>query len=194
MDRVEVADSVLVIDARGTGLEASLFPVVVTENGDLLYDVSRLSAEAARQRAPARFVETDMTYERLCTGVEEGRWSPEQSVPPRARLASYAEPRAEPPPEVEPAASQPSSQPATRSRRRGRRRVVVKGTAASGEHKTRIVVTNEDAEKLRRSAQGASLLREGQVVIVVDSAAAGIQGRHDSWSGEALVLARSSSP
>ena len=194
VDRGDVSDSVLVIDARGTGLEPSLFPVVVTEEEELLHDVGRLSPETARRRPPARFVETDLTFDRLRAGVDDGRRRPDRKHRSRARLASYADPQLPAPPEAQPAATQPSSQPAEHSRRRARRRVVIKAAAASGDRKARIVVTAEDAEKLRRSVEGASLLREGQVVIVVDSAAAGTQGRRDPWTGETPVLAHAPSP
>lgn len=196
MARVDVSESVLVIDARGTGLETSLFPIVVTDNGDLLYDVGRLLPETAKLQAPARYVETDMTYEQLRACVEDGDRAPDRPGPGvlRARLVSYGDPAVSPPEESGPATSQPSSQPAKKTRRRARRRVAVKAAAASGECQTRIVVTGEDAEKLRRSAEGASLLREGQVVIVVDSAAAGIQGRHRPSIDERTLLAWSPSP
>lgn len=190
-ERVDVSQSVLVIDARGTGLEPSLFPFVVTDSGGLLHDVSRLAPETAKRQPPARFVESDLTYEELRACVEDGVWLPDQAGPVRARLASYAQ--AESVAEAQPTTSQPASQPAKKSRRRVRRgRVAVKAVEASGDKKTRIVVTSEDAEKLRRSPEGASLIREGQVVIVVDSAAAGTQGRHERWPGETPVLARSS--
>ncbi|MFH0980477.1 MAG: hypothetical protein V2A79_02930 [Planctomycetota bacterium] len=188
-DRVDVSDRVLVIDARGTGTQASLFPIVVTQGGDLLYDVGRLPAESARGRPPARFVETEMTFEQLRA------WA----TLPHVRLASYTEPGAgapptTQPPATQPATTQPSSQPGEESRRRERRRVVIKAVAAGGEQPARIVVTAEDAEKLRRSAEGASLLSQGQVLIVVDSAAAGIQGRRGPGMGETPVLAHALRP
>jgi len=194
VDQVDVSDCVLVIDARGTGLDASLFPTVVTDNGDLLYDVGRLSRETAKRRAPAQYVESDMTYEQLRARVENEDQVPNRPGMKRARLASYDGPAAPAREVSKEATSQPSSQPAKESRRRARRRLVVKAAAASGDRKTRIVVTREDAEKLRRSAEGSNLLREGQVVIVVDSAAAGIQGRRHPRLEDTQVAARPASP
>jgi len=45
--------------------------------------------------------------------------------------------------------------------------------------RTKIVLTKQDAEKLRNTAKGANLLRSGRVIVVVDSVAAGIEGRLD---------------
>jgi hypothetical protein len=89
--------------------------------------------------------------------------------------------------EVGQAASRPTSRPAAR----GRRRTVVKATRSAGATKTQVVLTKEDAEKLRTSPEGASLLKNGQVIVVVDSAAAGIQGRGreaDEEAGFATVV------
>ena len=88
------------------------------------------------------------------------------------RLASYEGPDNERTATTQPA-SGPTTQPKkTEPRQRRRRRVVVKAVGVSGEQKTQVVLTREDAEKLRRSPEGASLLRAGRVVVVVDSAAA----------------------
>lgn len=232
-DRVDVADCVLVIDARGTDLQASLFPVVTTEGGDLLYDVSRLSLKTIRRQPSVRFVETDMTFEQLQACIEgDTGWHGQGPPSTTSRLArrpfeaalDHVEHRqayvtesvstcdaglawggpslcafgqVTPRPgaiEDRPSATQPSSQPVRKPRRRPRRRVVVKGATTAGEHKTRIVVTEEDAEKLCKSAEGASLMREGNVVIVVDSVAAGTQGRRRLESQKTTAVASSLTP
>ncbi|MCZ6699965.1 MAG: hypothetical protein O7D94_13610 [Planctomycetota bacterium] len=77
-----------------------------------------------------------------------------------------------------PATSQPTAKPDKKSRRRRRRRAV-KAVRASGQSKTEIVLTREDAERLRNDPRGANLLKKGQVYVVMDAAAAGIQGRLD---------------
>ncbi|MCP4590995.1 MAG: hypothetical protein GY842_09640 [bacterium] len=185
---VDVSDAVLVIDARGTGLEASLFPVVVTEGGALLYDVTRVSGEGARSRPAARFVETEESFERLHSRATP---PPSGGAAGRARLVTWREPAEGESIESASPTSQPTTQPASQTRRRPRRRVVVKGAATVGDQKTRLVLAAEDAEKLSNSPEGSSLLREGQVVIVVDSAAAGTQGRRDGTPESIPSLARS---
>jgi hypothetical protein len=184
-ERVDVSDAVLVIDARGTGLQTALFPVVVNQAGEVLQDAGRLSGESAKQRPAARYVQSELSYEQLRSGLDG---SPlDEPGAARARLAAYAEPA--PPPETQPAASQPASAPGEDSHRRAKKHVTIKAAAAAGDQPARVVVTSEDAEKLRRSAEGASLLSAGQVVIVVDSAAAGIQGRLDPASAPDSALA-----
>jgi hypothetical protein len=164
-EQVDVADAVLVIDARGTGLESCLFPVVLSDDGAVLYDVSTARTRSAGGPV-VRYVESQASFEALKASLES---------PLAARLVSYGadepnvRPTTQPPP--------PTSQPADESRRR-RRRQVVQAVAATGHQNTQIVLTQEDATKLRRDPEAASLLRKGEVVVVVDSAAAGIEARH----------------
>jgi hypothetical protein len=55
--------------------------------------------------------------------------------------------------------------------------MVVRAAGASGKEKTEVVLTREDVDRIRRSPEGANALKKAQVVIVVDSAAAGTEGR-----------------
>lgn len=165
VEQVDVSDAVLVIDARGTGLESSLFPVVLSDGGAVLYDVS--TARARQASGPVvRYVESEVGFESLKAEVESL---------PVARLISYGADEPNVGSTTQPT-SQPDSQPAEESKRR-RRRTVVQAVAATGDQKTQIVLTQEDAAKLRRDPEAASLLRKGQVMVVVDSAAAGIEAR-----------------
>jgi hypothetical protein len=54
--------------------------------------------------------------------------------------------------------------------------MVVRAAQATGEEKTEVVLTREDVDRIRRSPEGASALKNAHVVIVVDSAAAGTEG------------------
>ncbi len=80
------------------------------------------------------------------------------------------------------ATSQPTTRPVGKSRRRAKRRMVVRAVAVAGGGKTEVVLTQEDVDRIRRSPEGASALRQAQVVIVVNSAAAGTEGR--LWLGQ----------
>ena len=74
--------------------------------------------------------------------------------------------------------TQPTSQPVERrAKRRAKRRMVVRAAQATGQQKTEVVLTREDVDRIRRSPEGASALKNAHVVIVVDSAAAGTEGR-----------------
>lgn len=85
-----------------------------------------------------------------------------------------------------PATSQPTTQLEDKSNRRRRRRAV-RAVKATGNSKTEIVLTREDAERLRNDPRGANLLKKGQVYVVMDAAAAGIQGRFDRSPGEPVL-------
>ena len=164
---VDVSESVLIVDARGVGLKACLYPVVADVKGAVLHDAARIEAAHAGTVPAVRYAESTLRYEQLASDNAT-----------TARLASFQEAGAP--------ASGPASHPTSQPRRR---RVVVKATAAAGELNTQIVLTQEDAEKLRQSAEGAAMLRAGQVVVVVDSAAAGIEGRRRSEDSEAVATA-----
>lgn len=84
--------------------------------------------------------------------------------------------------------SRSTSQPTSRPTRRRRR--VVRAVKTGPRHKTEIVLTRQDAEKLRKDPKGASLLRQGRVIVVVDSAAAGIQGRRPDRNDTTRLAAR----
>lgn len=186
-----------------------LFPAIVSEDGAVLYDVATRTDPDARSQPPVRFVETDITFEKLSACLEEP--APRLTNEPGVALANHVGmPRTGLHHEihVQPmcalnaamafsldgeASSQPTtpggtSQPTSRP---GRRRVVVKAAAPTqGNAQSQIVLTKEDAEKLRQSPEGANLLRGGKVIVVVDSAAAGMQGRLP-WDDDDSSLASS---
>jgi len=203
--RADVSNVVLVIDARGTPLDPCLFPVVSADGGGVLYDVASLS-KLGRAAPPVRYVETEMTHEQLqawAKPVETNLWhrrlaggvtagiTGETPVPqfssrtvrilgivgsddalPSWGAYCMASPELAPKP-----ASQPTSKPTSQPIRKPRRRRVVKAIRTTSKDRSKIVLTQEDADRLRNSAEGTSLLRSGQVIVVVDAVAAGIQGR-----------------
>ncbi len=179
VERVDVTDFVLVVDARGRGLATSLFPVIRDADGGVLYDLSTLPEEWAGQVPPARFVESDLSFEELRAAVEA-------ESPSRFLLASFrTQPAADdeqaggtaaagPPGDV---TTQPTTQPTETPKRRAKRRMAVQAAGASGNEATQVVLTREDVDRIRRSPEAASALRSAQVIIVVDAAAAGTEAR-----------------
>ncbi len=205
--RRDVSDRVLIIDARGTGLTPCLFPVVVNTDGAVVYDVGTITHRQAGLSSPARFAETTLTYEKLQSALLAGQhgeqvsranghpaeWSatfPLNQTPNsfQSILCSWPPPKAESGLRPDRPASQPASRPTTRpAKKTRRRRRVVRAAQATGKSGTEIVLTKEDADRLRQSPEGASLLRTGQVIVVVDSVAAGIQGRHDDGPSDSIL-------
>lgn len=201
-----VAEDILVIDARGLQIEPCLFPVVEEQGGAVLYDVATMRHGGQFVRPPIQYVETTETFEELKASRPSSRT---EAVFAQATVGNSAVPSlstamaafdignglsfigAAPtlvskPPTTSRPASQPTTKPARRPRRRRR---VLKAIKTAGADKTKIVLTKQDAQRLRKSIKGANLLRSGRVIVVVDSVAAGIQGRLDVVPGS-RVLAR----
>lgn len=191
--QVDVSETLLIIDARGTGIDPCMFPAVIDNTGRVIYDVSTIES-VGRRPCPVQYVETRMSVEELeawaelefdesklahagesgLTGSDLfmremfGNAHDQEGLP---AFASFG------PQEKGRAASQPTTKPADTSRRRKKR--VVQAVKAGAKGDTKIVLTKDDAEKLATTPEGASLLRSGKVIVVVDSVAAGIQGRID---------------
>ena len=188
VEQVDVSDFVLVIDARGEGLTSSLFPVVRDTDGGVLYDLNTLPADAVGCVPLARLVESDQSFEKLQAAIES-------DAPLRFMLVSHQPPS--PPAQAASQPAEPGTQPTSRpakepTKRRARRRMVVRAAGASGEEKTEVVLTREDVDRIRRSPEGANALRQAHVVIVVDSAAAGTEGRlHPAGKGAHALAHRS---
>ena len=102
VEREDVSDFVLVIDARGVGLTSSLFPVVRDTEGGVLYDLDTLPAGMAGRVPLARFVESDQSFERLQAAIES-------DAPLRFMLVSHQPPS--PPAHAASPPSDPSTQP-----------------------------------------------------------------------------------
>ena len=186
--KADVSNAVLVIDARGRKIDMCLFPAVVSEGGAVLYDIATRADALATSEPPVRYVETDLTYENLRACLEGAARRAEEDShvafadqkwlrggglfqATQARDTVELTAAAAFQPTTGSSTSQPTSRPS-------RRRVVVKAADPTpGKAQSQIVLTKEDAEKLRQSPEGANLLRSGKIIVVVDSAAAGIQGR-----------------
>ena len=169
----DVSDFVLVLDARGRGLSPCLFPEIFDADGKVLYDLRTLSEDVARRHPPARYVESVLDFEQLQAAVESnGRiWFMLASAAPR-----------DPPDDTrigqQETTSQPTDKPSTApSRRRAKRRMAVRVAEIAGAQKTQLVLTQEDAQRLRRSPDAAGALKNAQVLVVVDAPAAGSEGR-----------------
>lgn len=172
------APAMIVIDARGTGLRPCLFPSVLADQGRTLYDVTTLTAKNAKAEPPVRYVETKMSFEQIQAALQ-----PDEIARPTAHLAAR-QPEAKP---SNAADDKPKKETPKKQRKRRRRRHAVKAIRADGANKTKIVLTATDADKLRLDKTSAHLLRNAEVVVVVDSAAAGIQGLLDDLTDDILL-------
>jgi hypothetical protein len=156
-------------------------------DGKVLYDLSTLSRDVAQWGPPARYVESALDFEQLQAAVESNRrvWFMLASAAPQEPPGDNRVGQQE-------ATSQPTDDPSTASsRRRAKRRMAVRVAEIAGGQKTQLVLTQEDAQRLRRSPEAASALKNAQVLIVVDAPAAGSEGRLpvSDWSGRAHARA-----
>lgn len=191
----DVSGAVLVIDARGTGLNPCLFPIVAADDGATLYNVTAIAAGAVA-KPPVRYVESDLSFERIRAAVERGDDLPGLSNKPAARLAS-SQPADQTPNVATNGIKQADDTTSNGNKdddpkddsqpQRKRRRRAVRAVKADGNNNTKIVLTAEDADKLRKDAEGANLLRNADIVVVVDSAAAGIQGRNNAPPAKTML-------
>lgn len=181
-------EEILIIDARGLRVEPCMFPRVILEDGAILYDVATITERRAVLAPPVRFVETRMSFEELRSEANEPLLrSPMAAASTNSATTIFCSPLFDPMGQLfaPPVTTRPTSAPATTqaadddddgtSRRRKRR--VVKALKTTGANNTQIVLTKEDAEKLRQNPETAAALKDGRVVVVVDSVAAGIEGR-----------------
>ncbi|UCG32913.1 MAG: hypothetical protein JSU68_14765, partial [Phycisphaerales bacterium] len=190
--RADVSDFVLVLDARGLKLNPCLFPCLVEDSGKIVYDVYVAEPQMVTRQALFRFVESGDPYEVMETRLRARlgarvlfiklRSDPAQKA---HQLGSQPEPATKP-------STQPTTQPAPMTRRRAKRRLQLQGIDVSGPGKTQLVLTREDVDRLYGSPEGVSALRNAQVLVVVDAAAAGTEGR--LWSLPDGALAAISAP
>lgn len=171
-----VAGDVVVIDARGTGFAPSLFPLVTNSDGEVLMDMQTVGKEVAAQEGMCAYATTDLGFDKLqsmlrtrgvqalrglaSAGLSEG--NVDGVSLDKVLLAQAAQ-----------AASQPQTAPA----RRQPRRLPVKAAKAGGDEKTRLILDSPEADKLRNDGGAAALVKGGKVLIIVDAAAAGQEGR-----------------
>jgi len=169
----DVSDFVLVLDARGRELSPCLFPEILDADGKVLYDLRTLSGDVAQRHPPARYVESALDFEQLHAAVESDRgvWFMLVSAAGQDPLGACRVGQQE-------TTSQPTDEPSTApSKRRAKRRMAVRVAEITGAQKTQLVLTQEDAQRLRRSPDAAGALKNAQVLIVVDAPAAGSEGR-----------------
>ena len=68
--------------------------------------------------------------------------------------------------------------------------MAVRVVKTAGPQKTQLVLTRTDAERLCNSPESATAMSKAQVLIVVDAAAAGTEGRRPLPLVESLAAAR----
>jgi len=177
-----VAGDVVVIDARGTGMAPSLFPVILSADQQVLLDSQTVGKDIATQRGLCAYATTSETFDKLqsmlpgrgvtvlrALAAGEGAEGNVDGLPlDRLVLAEAAGE----------ASGDAKAAPATASApaRRKPRRLIVRADKADA---TSIALPADQSDKLRNDATAAALVKAGKVLIIVDAAAAGQEGRLD---------------
>jgi hypothetical protein len=148
----------LVLDARGlpkgTPVEPALFPRVVSQTGEVVYELGKVNETALEQRGMASYVVSDKTHEELLSwaGKLPFAWVMKLLSPPRVEAAD---------------------------KKRTRRRegyIISNATEAQGLMKTNLVISESDARKLKAEDKSNQILKQCRVVVIVSESLGGIEG------------------
>jgi hypothetical protein len=147
----------LVLDARGLEPQApvqpAIFPKVISESGETVYQVSHVEEDALVERGMARYVVSDKSQGELTTGSIRGplAWLFNLIFPDNA----YAQ-----------------------EKRKKRGLYVVKDVKrAEGLMKTNLVISEDDAMSIKAEDVSSQVLKKCRVIVVVSSAVGGVEGR-----------------
>jgi len=148
----------LVVDARdlpsGETVQPALFPRLLTPEGDTLYDLGSVREAALVERGMARYVTLSRAHdERLSSGPGF-----------LARLRSLLSVRGA------------WAQDGGKRKKRGSF-VITNAQQAQGLRKTNLIISQEDARKIRAEDASSDILRECRVIVIVSGTVGGIEGK-----------------
>jgi hypothetical protein len=162
---------VIVIDARGTECQPHLFPRIVTEKGDVVYDVASVNKDAAQKDGMARFghLEKDVPFEKLQESLKESSLG---------RTGHYAYWDEDEGTIVFDGDDEDEKDDKPKKKRRRRRKInlVVKGKKSEKKDAT-VEVSEADAKKMKDADEKTDSLKGAKVIILTDSRVAGKEGR-----------------
>jgi hypothetical protein len=178
----------VIVDVRGLGAMPAVFPEIVDEDGEVIYDVKTIDPQNIALRGMAAYVIGEQEDE----GGKKGAWYRQGNF---LRVAAVT---------VEPApisflggapvsrlgpetffrpfdAFQSLVQAARRIViRQGPRPVQVRASAKAGPTRSRIVVTRTASAQIKQARTQNDFLRQGRVVVISDSMIGGTEGKFRS--------------
>jgi hypothetical protein len=149
----------LVLDARGLSrsspVQPALFPKIMTEKGEALFDLNVAEEEALVQKGMARYVVSDKSREEILSRLErEGPVSLARLLGPSWALAQE------------------------KGERKRQGKVIVKDVnQVQGLMKTNLVISEADAREIKDEDASSQILKKCRVIVVVSSSLGGIEGR-----------------
>lgn len=137
----------LVIDARGLGVKPACFPAVLDDKGETVFGPKTVDRAAAQKDGMVHYM----------------------AAPKEADLSSLFDDGAY---IIRPVQAKPPAPP-----REGRKPLKIKGGDKAGALKANIIISSEDAKKIRDDSALSVALKRSKVVIVTDPLIGGMEGR-----------------
>jgi hypothetical protein len=137
----------LVIDARGLGVKPACFPSLLDDKGEAVFGPKTVDRATAQKDGMVHYM----------------------SAPKGADLSSLFGDGAY---IIRPVQAAPPAPP-----REGRKPLKIKGADKAGALKANVIISSEDAKKIRDDAQLSVALKRSKVVIVTDPLIGGMEGR-----------------
>ena len=151
----------LVIDTRQlprtAAVQPSLFPKITSSSGQTLYDLNKVYSGAHALRGMARYVHSNASAAEIVAELRHQRQPQEQ--PWWQQLL-------------------PGSNAWARPRRQRPRYIVATAQQVRGIARTNLVISNRDAEQLRREDEASKILKNCRVIIITSAPIGGIEGEY----------------
>ena len=149
----------LVLDARGlerlSPVNPALFPKIITESGETVYDLTGVDEGALIGRGMARYVVSGKGRDELLSAGGRTFRLTDLFSP----AAVFAEEK--------------------HRRKRRRKYIVTNVKQVEGLRKTNLVISEGDARTLRKADASSKILRQCRVIVIVSSPLGGIEGKWD---------------
>lgn len=157
---IEETETWLVLDGRklpnGEKVRPALFPTIASTTGETLYDLEMVDEDALYREGMMKYVLSDSTAEDLSSDAGTAD-----------RLLSA----------VKGLFSARDAMAGEKKKRKRRRRFIIKDVRkARGLNKTNLVISEEDAKKLKKEEVSGKILKKCKVIVVVNSSIGGIEG------------------
>lgn len=165
----------IVVDAQEFEAEPAIFPTFVSQSGEPVYSADMADEKQLEDVGMAAYVTETEEEEGLGQGYLDWR---KRSIP-SPQFASLFTPHYQKEATIFSLAicADTNSAKPRLKRRAGTNPLVVKAVSSQGENKSTIVISNEDAEKIKNNEAIQKQLSACNVVIVLKSEAGGTEGR-----------------
>ncbi len=201
----DTAQPWLVLDARNLEkdgkVQPALFPKIVSESGETIYEIGKVEEKALVERGMARYVESSESAEKMNSRkgsldhiLEEARaflatrqaWAQEQTgnpirlenlpIPVRAPKPPPAAVQEDTPPVIQETGPDTVGVPAAKKRRKKRKPFIVQEVKqARGLNQTNLVISEKDAQELKEEDAASRILKKCRVIVVVSSPIGGVE-------------------